>query len=64
MNTKKNRTIGIRTDDHYCSYFFVMKKLFLISPLLLSTMMFSSPPYAEWTKVVTDQNGDVLFLLF
>ena len=34
-----------------------MKKLLLIFTLLVSTVMFSSPSYAEWTKVDEDKDG-------
>ena len=35
-----------------------MKKLLLIFTLLFSTLMFSTPSYAEWTKVGTTNNGE------
>ena len=34
-----------------------MKKLLLIFTLLFSTLMFSTPSYAEWTKVGSTGNG-------
>ena len=34
-----------------------MKKLLLIFTLLFSTLLFSTPSYAEWTKVASIKNG-------
>jgi len=39
-----------------------MKKLILI--LLFSTVMFSSPSYAEWTKVNKDADGNTNYVDF
>lgn len=39
-----------------------MKKLILI--LLFSTVMFSSSSYAEWTKVVGSENGDIIATIY
>lgn len=39
-----------------------MKKLILIFTLLVSTLMFSSPSYAEWTKV--SEYGDTFYVDF
>ena len=41
-----------------------MKKLTLIFTLLVSTTMFSSPSYAEWTKVTENVNGTTFFVDF
>ena len=41
-----------------------MKKLFLIFTLLFSTLMFSTPSYAEWTKVGSNVEGDVFYVDF
>jgi hypothetical protein len=41
-----------------------MKKLTLIFTLLVSTVMFSSPSYAEWTKVDTNVKGDTFYVDF
>ena len=39
-----------------------MKKLLLIFTLLFSTLMFSSPSYGEWTKVVKNVDGDTFYV--
>jgi hypothetical protein len=41
-----------------------MKKLTLIFTLLFSTVMFSSPSYAEWTKVTKDTKGNSVYVDF
>jgi hypothetical protein len=41
-----------------------MKKLLLIFTLLFSTLMFSTPSYAEWTKVGTSVRGDNFYVDF
>ena len=41
-----------------------MKKLIAIFTLVISTVMFSSPSYAEWTKVETDLLGNEWFVDF
>ena len=41
-----------------------MKKLLLIFTLLFSTLMFSTPSYAEWTKVSTNVDGDTFYVDF
>ncbi len=41
-----------------------MKKLTLIFTLLFSTVMFSSPSFAEWTKVTEDVNGNTFYVDF
>jgi hypothetical protein len=41
-----------------------MKKLLLIFTLLLSTLMFSTPSYAEWTKVSSSVDGDTFYVDF
>jgi len=39
-----------------------MKKLLLTFTLLFSTLMFSSPSYGEWTKVVKGVQGDTFYV--
>ena len=39
-----------------------MKKLLLIFTLLFSTLVFSSPSYAGWTKVGENENGDIFYV--
>ena len=41
-----------------------MKKLLLIFTLLFSTLVFSSPSYADWTKVGTSVDGDTFYVDF
>ena len=41
-----------------------MKKLTLILTLLGSTVMFSSPSYAKWTKVGTNVDGTTFYVDF
>lgn len=41
-----------------------MKKLTLIFTLLFSTVMFSSPSYAEWTKVSENDIGHTFYVDF
>ena len=41
-----------------------MKKLTLIFTLLVSTVMFSSPSYAEWTKVSETVDGNTFYIDF
>ena len=41
-----------------------MKKLTLILTLLVSTVMFSSPSYAKWTKVSTNTIGVTFYVDF
>ena len=41
-----------------------MKKLVAIFTLVISTVMFASPLYAEWTKVETDLLGNEWFVDF
>jgi hypothetical protein len=41
-----------------------MKKLTLIFTLLVSTVMFSSPSYAKWTKIGKSVNGDTSYVDF
>ena len=41
-----------------------MKKLILIFTLLFSTVMLSSPSYAEWTKVNKDADGNTNYIDF
>jgi len=41
-----------------------MKKLTLILTLLFSTVMFSSPSYAKWTKVGSNVNGNTFYVDF
>ena len=41
-----------------------MKKLTLIFTLLVSTVMFSSPSYSEWTKVNEDVKGNSFYVDF
>tara|TARA_B100000686_G_C16653673_1_gene896933 strand:- start:128 stop:517 length:390 start_codon:yes stop_codon:yes gene_type:complete len=41
-----------------------MKKLLLISTLLFSTVMFSSPSYGEWTKLSENVNGRIYYVDF
>ena len=41
-----------------------MKKLTLIFTLLFSTVMFSSPSYAEWTKVSEGVDGSIFYVDF
>ena len=41
-----------------------MKNLLIIFTLLFSTVFFSSPSYAEWTKVVEGANGDTYYVDF
>ena len=41
-----------------------MKKLLLIFTLLLSTLMFSTPSYAEWTKVSRGEDGVISYVDF
>ena len=41
-----------------------MKKLTILFILLVSTVMFSSPSYAEWTKVTKTVDGDTLYVDF
>ena len=41
-----------------------MKKLVAIFTLLFSTTMFSSPAYAEWTKVASNTAGDSYYIDF
>ena len=41
-----------------------MKKLLLIFTLLFSTLMFSTPSYAEWTKVGANVSGDTFYVDF
>ena len=41
-----------------------MKKPLLIFTLLFSTLMFSTPSYAEWTKVSKNVNGDTFYVDF
>jgi hypothetical protein len=41
-----------------------MKKLLLIFTLLVSTVMFSSPSYAKWTKVSTNTIGVTFYVDF
>ena len=41
-----------------------MKKLTLIFTLLVSTVMFSSPSYSEWTKVSENLYGDTYYVDF
>ena len=39
-----------------------MKKLLLIFTLLFSILMFSTPSYAEWTKVSKNVDGDTYYV--
>jgi len=39
-----------------------MKKITLILTLLFSTVMFSSPSYAGWTKVTKNVTGDTFYV--
>ena len=39
-----------------------MKKLLLIFTLLFSTLMFSTPSYGEWTKVIGSVTGDNFYV--
>ena len=41
-----------------------MKKLTLIFTLLVSTVMFSSPSYSEWTKLSEDTDGITYYVDF
>jgi hypothetical protein len=41
-----------------------MKNLLLIFTLLFSTLFFSSPSYAEWTKVSDNTGGDTYYVDF
>jgi hypothetical protein len=41
-----------------------MKKLILIFTLLVSTVMFSSPSYAEWTEVTKNKKGMTFYVDF
>jgi hypothetical protein len=41
-----------------------MKKLLLIFTLLFSTLMFSTPSYAEWTQVSGDKEGNIFYVDF
>jgi len=41
-----------------------MKKLLILFTLLFSTVMFSSPSYAEWTKVSYSMNGNNFYVDF
>ena len=41
-----------------------MKKLTIILILLVSTVMFSTPSYAEWTKVTKDMSGNTYYVDF
>jgi hypothetical protein len=41
-----------------------MKNLLLIFTLLVSTVVFSSPSYADWTKVSKEMNGDIQYVDF
>jgi hypothetical protein len=41
-----------------------MKKLLLIFTLLFSTLMFSTPSYAEWTETSKSVNGDTFYVDF
>ena len=41
-----------------------MKKRLLTFTLLFSTLMFSSPSYGEWTKVVGDTEGTTYYVDF
>ena len=41
-----------------------MKKLLLIFTLLFSTLMFSTPSYGEWTKVISNKSGDTYYVDF
>ena len=41
-----------------------MTKLTLIFTLLVSTVMFPSPSYAEWTKVTKDMKGNTFYVDF
>jgi len=41
-----------------------MKKLLLTFTLLFSTLIFSTPSYGEWTKVIGSVNGDILYVDF
>ena len=41
-----------------------MKNLLLILTLLFSTVFFSSPSYAEWTKMTESVDGDTFYVDF
>ena len=41
-----------------------MKNLLIIFTMLFSTVFFSSPSYAEWTKVVEGASGDTYYVDF
>ena len=41
-----------------------MKKLTILSILILSIVMFSSPSYAKWTKVTQAENGTSVYVDF
>ena len=41
-----------------------MKKLTIIFSLLVSTIIFSSPSYAEWTKLYVNDIGNTYYLDF
>ena len=41
-----------------------MKKLLLIFTLLFSTLVFSSPSYAEWTEVSKNVKGSIFYVDF
>jgi len=39
-----------------------MKNLLIIFTLLVSTILFSSPSFAEWTKLVADADGNTFYV--
>jgi len=41
-----------------------MKKLLLIFTLLFTTLVFSSPSYADWTKIGTNVDGTTFYVDF
>ena len=41
-----------------------MKRITMLFTLLVSTVMFSSPSYAEWTKVYENVSGDTFYVDF
>ena len=41
-----------------------MRKQTILFVLLVSTVMFSSPSYAKWTKVSENVDGDILYVDF
>lgn len=41
-----------------------MKNLLLIFTLLVSTLMFSTPSYGEWTKLFKTVNGNIFYVDF